>query len=382
MKNKGVIYLCFVITMVFGMVLTSYSPMLSSIAATFSLTLTQSGFIFSANFIGFVAFIVFGGVMADRIGKKTILVIAVAGFALALILFPISSNFFIACIVMALIGGFGGIIETVTNAVITDIIPEKASFYVNMSQVFFGIGAVIGPIIAGIIVAVGIRWQLYYFGMGLLSVVLALLLASARVPNLQSEEGISWETLRQLMTDRRLLLICLCMFLYTGSEVGSWGWMSTFLKENMNFSIIKSGIAVATFWASITVSRVICGYLTLRFDVKWIVIVLAFSSSIFVLLMGFELSESLMWVVIFGLGFSFSSQWPLIATFGSKDYPTSTGTVFALLVGSGGLGGTVIPYAMGFIGEKSTMQIAAMSPSILFVIIAVIFLRIDKKVKA
>ena len=30
-----------------------------------------------------------------------------------------------------------------------------------------------------------------------------------------------------LVRDRRFLLICLCMMLYTGAEVGSWGWMST-----------------------------------------------------------------------------------------------------------------------------------------------------------
>jgi len=379
MKNKMVISLCFLITMVFGMVLTSYSPMLPSISKTFTLTLTQSGFIFSANFIGFVVFILFGGVLADHIGKKTILVLAVAGFALALIVFPFSSSFILACIVMAFIGGFGGIIETVTNAVMSDINPTKACFYVNMTQVFFGIGAVIGPIIAGIVVASGINWQVYYFVMGLISIVLGLFLAMARVPNIRSEEGISWQVFKGLLSDKRFLLICLCMFLYTGSEVGSWGWMTTFLKENMNFDIVKSGIAVAAFWASMTVSRFICGYLTLKFSEKWIIISLAFVSAIFVLLMGFELSETMMWIVIIGLGFSFSSQWPLIATFGSKDYPASSGTAFALLVGSGGLGGTVIPYAIGFVGDKVNVHIAAMSPTIFLIAIVIIFMGIDKK---
>ncbi|MDA3847321.1 MAG: MFS transporter, partial [Vallitaleaceae bacterium] len=169
MKNKIVTYLCFLITMVFGMVLTSYSPMLPSISKTFSLTLSQSGFIFTANFIGFVTFILVGGILADRIGKKTVLVIATAGFAVSLILFPFSNSFIIACLMMVLIGGFGGIIETVTNAVISDLNPEKASFYVNLTQVFFGIGAVIGPIIAGIVVGIGIKWQVYYFVIGLVS---------------------------------------------------------------------------------------------------------------------------------------------------------------------------------------------------------------------
>ncbi len=380
MKNRFVIILSFIVTMVFGMVLTSYSPLLPSIAAEFSLSLSQSGFIFSANFIGFVSFILVGGVLADHIGKKTIFVISVSGFAVALMIFPFTPNFILACVVMALIGGFGGIIETVTGAVMSDINPSKESFYVNMTQVFFGIGAVIGPIIAGLVVAAGINWKMYYFVIGVISVIIAIFLAIAKVPNKPSEEALSLSILRKLFRDKRLLLICLCMFLYTGSEVGSWGWMTTFLNEDMSFSILKSSIAVAGFWASMTVSRFICGYLTLKFSEKWIVAVLAFFSAIFVLLMGLVQSETMIWFVIIGLGFSFSSQWPLIATYGSKAHKASSATVFAMLVGSGGLGATIIPYAMGLVGEVVGVKVASMSPVIFFLIIVVIFVTVDKKV--
>ena len=382
MKNRIVTYLCFLITMIFGMVLTSYSPMLPSITKTFSLTLTQSGLIFTANFVGFVAFILIGGILADRIGKKSVLVVAVGGFALSLIIFPFSNSFLIACLMMVLIGGFGGIIETVTNAVISDLNPGKATFYVNMTQVFFGVGAVIGPIIAGLLVGFGIRWQLFYFVIGIVALVLMVLLALEKVPNVRSDESISWPIFKGLLTDNRFLLICLCMFLYTGSEVGSWGWMTTFLKGNMGFGIVKSGVAVATFWLSMTVSRFICGYLALKYKANHIIMVMAGFSALFVFASGFALGEGMMWFVIIGLGFSFSSQWPMIATFGSRDYPGSTGTVFALLVGSGGLGGMIIPYVMGVIGDKHNTHLAAMSPTIFFVAIVVIIALIEQPVKS
>ncbi len=379
MKNKFATYLCFAVITVFGMVLTSYSPLLSSISATFSLSLAQSGIVFTANFIGFVAFILFGGVLADKLGKKSILAVAAAGFAASLILFPLSSNFYVACIVMALIGGFGGIIETLISAVVSDINREKASYYVNFTQVFFCIGAVIGPVTAGLFVASGVSWGYFYFLLGGINLLLALLLIIARMPNLRNPDGISWKLFKGLVTDGRFLLICLCMFLYTGSEIGSWGWMSTFLKENMGFSIAKSSIAVGAFWASMAVSRFICGHLTFRFAERHIIIVLAVISALFVYLSGLHMNELIMWVVIIGLGFGFSSQWPLIAAFGSKDYKEASGTVFALLVGSGGLGGTVIPYFMGTIGEKVNTRVASMSPVVFFAAIAVIFFFIGRR---
>jgi MFS family permease len=50
----------------FAMALTITSPLLPAIAASFSLSMAESGVIFTANFIGFVAFILIGGILADR----------------------------------------------------------------------------------------------------------------------------------------------------------------------------------------------------------------------------------------------------------------------------------------------------------------------------
>jgi len=84
------------------------------------------------------------------------------------------------------------------------------------------------------------------------------------------------------------------------------------------------------------------------------------------------------WAVIVGLGLAYSSQWPLIVAYGSERYPASSGTVFALLVGSGGLGTTVVPYLMGVIAQQTSIRMAMISPAILFIAIVLIFWRIDR----
>lgn len=378
MNNRLPSILCYLIITVFAMVLTSYSPLLSYISETFSLSLSQSGIIFTANFVGFVVFTIIGGILADKLGKKNILSISVAGFALALLLFPLSGNFYIACITMGLIGGFGGIIESILNAVISDINPENPSFHINLLQVFFGIGAVIGPFLAGLLVSSDIAWQVFYYILGLISLVFSGILIAIKIPQLHNADSISWIYFKALLSDRKFLLICLCMALYTGSEVGSWGWMSTSLKEGMGFSITKAGIAVGVFWSSMTIGRFLCGHLTLKYSLRSIIITLSLLSSVFVLLSGLRSSEILLWFVIVALGFSFSSQWPLIASYGSEHYKASSGTVFAILVASGGLGTTIIPYLMGVIGEQANLQLASVSPAIFFIAIAFIFIFIDK----
>lgn len=170
------------------------------------------------------------------------------------------------------------------------------------------------------------------------------------------------------------MIICLCMFLYAGSEVGSWGWISTFLDDVMNFPPFKASMAVGVFWVSLTIGRIICGKFILIYKTRNIVIVLSTLSTISILASGFVKSEFGIWVIIVSVGMTFSSLWPLIASYGVENHSGNSGTVFSLIVGSGGLGGMVVPLLMGVIGEKANMSIAMMSPSFLMFGILIIFI--------
>lgn len=106
MNKRVPLYLCYALIMLFAVVLTVNSPLLSYISETLHLSMAQSGVLFTANFAGFVCFIMIGGILADRISKKTVLTISIAGLAVSILLFPLTANFYFSCVIMALIGGF------------------------------------------------------------------------------------------------------------------------------------------------------------------------------------------------------------------------------------------------------------------------------------
>jgi len=328
--------------------------------------------IFTVSFLGLVAFILAGGVLADRWGKRRVLAAALAGFTAALLAMPLAPSFAAVCAVTFFIGGCGGILESQIGALVVTLNLERPSYYLNLSQVFFGVGALVGPITAGMLLAAGFDWRLCYALLGVLALTLTVLFVAIRAPELASTDRISWVAFVALVRDRRFVLICLCLLLYTGSEVGSWGWMSTFLTRS-GFSIVESSVAVGVFWAAMTVGRLLCGQLTLRYELRTIVIGLAGLAAVATLASGLVVARTAVWVVIVALGLTYSSQWPLIAAYGSERYTASSGTVFALLVGSGGLGTTVVPYLMGLIGERATIRAAMISPAALFLAIVAIF---------
>lgn len=375
MSRKYAMILCNAVITLFAVVLTVNSPLLTYMAATFHLTLAQSGILYTTNFIGFVIFILIGGIIADKFNKKIVISISLIGLSISILLFSLINNIYIAVLVMIFIGGFGGVIESGINALVAEIYPEKAVFYINFSQVFFGLGALSGPILAGILVSSGISWQICYLGLGITVMVVAVLFTASRMPVKVYDEKITYRAFKGLITNKKFLLICLCMFLYTGSEVGSWGWLSTFLKRNLAFTAVKSSIAVGLFWFSMTVGRYICSFLSNRFKTRSIVIILALASGIATVLAGAVTGEFGVWIIIVIIGLTYSGLWPMIISYGNKLFQNSKGTVFSLFIGGGGIGASVVPLMIGVIADNFNIRLGIMSPGILLFLLGFIFIR-------
>jgi len=361
------------------MVMTSISPLLVEITAVYKLSLSQSGFIFSANFIGFVIFIFIGGIVSDLLSKKTVLAVALVGFSFSLLIIQVIPNYMVLCLLMALIGGFGGILESLVSSLVYEMNPYNTSFCVNMTQVFFGIGALVGPILTSYALSKGVEWSACYTTAGIASAIVALLFMFVKIQDVKATENkIFFVKLKKLLIDKKFLLICVCIAFYTGAEIGCWGWMSTFVKDRLNFSLLESGVAVGVFWITMTLGRLLCGQFTFKYKPSNIIIALALSSSIITLVSGISTAKPVAWVVIIFLGLTYSSQWPLIVSYGGDYCGTSSGIIFSILVGSGGIGTTVVPYFMGVIGQITNVTFAMASPAVLLLFVGLIFIYMEK----
>ena len=362
----------------FAAVITTTSPMLIEIANAYNLDMSGSGFVISASYIGFFAFIFIGGLACSVFSKKTVLSLAMAGFSFTLLCIRFVHSYVLLCILMMFIGGFGGILESLVSSLVFEVNPNNTSFYVNMTQVFFGVGALLGPIAAGFALTIGVKWVNCYSFAGIASVLLTLMFVFVRAPDIKRYNTISPGKLNQILRNRKFMFICVCMIFYSGAEIGCWGWMSTFVKERLNFSVLESGIAVGVFWMSMTLGRIVCGQFTLRYKPRNIIIMLALMSSVVTMVSAISNARTIAWIVIALLGFTYSSQWPLIVSYGGDFSGTSSGIVFSILVGSGGVGTIVIPYFMGVIGQHASVNMAMASPSLFLLAVGLIFLFLIK----
>ena len=361
----------------FGMVLAIISPLLTEISRDFSLGIAQSGMLFTISFTGFMAFIFVGGILADRYSKKIVVSLSLFGYTAVLFLFAASGSFFVACIAIFMMGGFGGIIESQISGLVADMNPENPGYYINLSQIFLCLGALAGPLLGGMTVSGGLGWRGAYYILSGFILVMALLFITVKIPKLKVVDRVNIHFIKSILSDKKFLLICLCLIFYTGTEVGVWGWLSTFLKTTMNFSISDSAWSVGIFWVSMLIGRMICGRLSLKYDIKYIIIVLALLSGMATILAGLVKSGLLVWFVTGTIGLCYSSIYPFLVSMGGRI--KSNATAFSLLVGSGSAGSIVVPFLMGIVAEEVNMSFAMLSPAILLFLIVPAILLVNKR---
>ncbi|HOV70534.1 MAG TPA: MFS transporter, partial [Clostridia bacterium] len=258
------------------------------------------------------------------------------------------------------------------NALVAEIYPEKSVYYLNFTQVFFGLGSLFGPVAAGLLVSAKLGWQVCYIGMGVILLASAAIFAGARMP-VNGADKIRMDDVLGLIKDKRLLLLCLSMFLYTGAEVGGWGWLSTFLRADLAFSPVKSSAAVGVFWLAMIVGRIIYSRFFHHIDTRRLIIGYSLGAGISAMLAGIISNQHAVWVTIALTGLTYSCIWALIVAYGNELYGKYKGTVFALLIGSGGLGAAVLPLALGLIAQELSIRAAIASPALFLLFITFIF---------
>ena len=371
MNKKYATYLCCMIMFAFGMVLSILSVLLSEISKEYSLSMAQSGIFFSISFSGFLSFVICGGVLTEKIGKKRIVYLSLLGLAIAMTVFATSSSLIFEYVAIFFMGGFGGIIESIVMVIVADENNDNRGYYINLAQIFLCAGAAFGPILGGLTVSIGGGWRMSYYILAVVSFLFFILLRYTEIKEMSNMEKIDLRKLKASIWDKNFLLfVYVCCFIQ-GLKLGCGDGCLRFLKKNMSISIIKSAFIVGAFWISMTVGRIICGWLTNYFSIRNIIIVLAYFSAAVVFISGMLSDENLIWLVVTTTGLAFSSLYPFIISIGSGI--KSNATAITVLVGSGGIGTIIVPYLMGIIGDYKGIHVAMMSPSVLMLALGLIF---------
>lgn len=294
------------------------------------------GVLFAGQSLGYIAGSVLGGRLYDRLDGHRVFALALLVLGAGLFVVPwfdTRAGLF-ACFVVI---GFGGSITDLgANTLLMWQLGSGGGRAMNMLHMFFGIGAVIAPL-------------LVYLGFGVATrsgAALCLVLAvwSMRIPSPRRTDAA-----REEHTDTTLpILALLGLFftLYVGTEVGFAGWIKTY-GEEIDFTELAATWLTTVFWIGFTAGRAAASAISHR--ATPLVMLWASCAATVVLalvLIAADGATVIVWVGSAAMGIALGPQFAAMMNLAEQRIHV-TGAATTWFVGGAGLGGLVFPWAVG-----------------------------------
>jgi FHS family Na+ dependent glucose MFS transporter 1 len=214
----------------------------------------------------------------------------------------------------------------------------------NALHFFFGVGAVISPVIVAqaILIGAGIRWAYWAIALMILPVALWLLRVPSPVAQTSAKEtGVS------RVDNLLVVFIAVFLFLYVGAEVGFSGWIYSYAVTLGLSGETTSAYLTSAFWLTFTAGRLLGIPIAARFRPRTILLCdLAGCLMSALILLLWPQSAGAVWVGTLGLGLSMASVFPAMLAYAERHMTITARTTGWFIVGASA-GCMSLPWLIG-----------------------------------
>ncbi|MGW2384145.1 MFS transporter [Streptomyces sp. NPDC001658] len=250
-----------------------YGPAIPGFREEFGLTPSAAGLGLSAHFVGGVAGVLLFDRLFGRIGNRRILgasyllmAVGAAGFALA----PNWPTALAAALLAGL--GFGGI-DYGLNQLFAVGFGHRSAAMLNILNAHFGIGAILGPALIGVVGSA--HYPAVFLGFALVNLPLLLCLKGVRDRAPQPSDAAAADGGGRVLGRSlgSVLAVFVALYvLHVGIEAGVGGWEPTHL-ETVGYGAGVAATATSVYWLMMTVGRFLVAPIALRFSAQAIITV-------------------------------------------------------------------------------------------------------------
>jgi len=268
LRTVQVVTMCFLVIMLEGFDIQAAGVTMRKLASAFQLDKMQMGYFASSSAVGVLLFAAIGGILADRFGRKPVVIAATTVFGLACLLTPWSTGFGSLLVARFLTGAGLGAAMPVVIAMTSDHSPaSQKKRYVGIVYCAISLG---GMLCAAIMATgwLGSDWRPIYYVGGVLPIAVALAMIaylpasrpkSALATDAAGVEG-TWADILGLSKLPITLTLWLATFLTLAVMYLCVLWMPTLLQQR-GFSSTDALIIQTMYNLGSTVAAVVVGYL-------------------------------------------------------------------------------------------------------------------------
>ena len=294
------------------------------------------------------------GPTIDAIGNKLILVTSSVFVAAGIMGFALSHSYVSAAISAVLLGCGGGGLNTSTNALISDLYGEHRGPMLNVLGIFYGIGALCIPLLAGMIAGhLLVATQLFLCAA--LATGCALLFLATRFPDAVASRSFSWREAIKVAHYPGVLVLGFLLFCQSGDEASIGGWTSTYV-EQAGLQAEKATFILAAYWAALMAGRLLVARLLKSVGKEQLVLASGGGALLGASILLTSRSEVMLLAGVIVIGLSYAGVFPTALAIAGDACQKLAGTVFGLLFALALLGGMSFPWAVGYVSQAGGVR--------------------------
>ncbi len=355
----------------FSISANSLPPLLTGLARRYEVDPWMFGMAFFLQYASFTAFSLLSGRLSGR-SRATPEMILVAGMILTGLVLPfigVVPNFPAFLLFMVLIGGCGGLVESNGTGILSTLGDGDQGRSIHVSQLFYCIGAILAPLVIGMLQARRVPDALIGIAVGLLTLGIAVAVlglvgarwgkagpgseASRESTGMSPDEGI------EVPQARTFSWFVAAMILYVMIEASLASWLPIYMEKRFLMHPSLAAFYLTLFWVGVAAGRLVYVFIpvaspTLRLGIHGAGILVSV-----VTLVLFQGAPLVTTVAVFLLGCSCGPIWPLLVILCGTRHKARHFVFYLVAAGSFGaiLGIFCTSTVLGFLGTGSIMMV-------------------------
>jgi len=339
----------------FGIMTSFLGATLPELSARLAFDLQRSGTLFSFLYFPQIPMVFLAGPLIDRFGKKPVLVTGFLFSAAALVGMAYTPSYAVLGALLVVLGLGSSSAMSASNTLIPALYPENPSSALNLAGIFFGVGAIFFPWVVTMLTAqVGLRATLWLIA--ILVAAVAVVALAETFPRASAAGGFDWAAARRAILDPAVILLAWVLFFYSAVEISTAGWIRTYLEKEFSISAHRSSIILTVFWVMLMLGRLAASQIVKRVRGPQMVLAASVGAVVGLLLLAIAPNVPTAVVGIVLCGLSYAPVFPNTAGTASTYFPRLFGTVFGILMTLALLSGAVVPRALGYLAQRTTIR--------------------------
>lgn len=355
-----------------------------SIRDAFDLPETGLSFIFFTSSAGYILSGLVSGKVIGRLGVGKLLVLSTGGVAAALLGYAITPVFPLLLGFAVFVGLGSGAVDSALNFFAAERFSEAV---MSRLHAFFGIGALVGPLIMGAVLELDASWRWGYVVVA--AILFAMTVCFVWTRRLSEDHGyqhhaetarIPATPVREVLRSRPVWISIVLFFFCVGVENTAGLWAFTVMTERFGQPVGIGSLWAGFYWGALALGRLTLGMISERVGTARMVQISIGGN----IVGGLFYASGVYELAVFGLqlmGFWMAPLFPLLMSLTPRRLGTATAVhAVGFQVSAAVLGGAVLPGIAGYLAaltNRSAIAWVAVAGGIAFLTLHVWMMRLD-----